>query len=49
MNNENNIEAIAVANVPVAEAELLQANYEGDEGAEFLCELMNTMNYFESY
>ena len=49
MNNENNIEATAVANVPVAEAELLQANYEGDEGAEFLCELMNTMNYFESY
>jgi hypothetical protein len=50
-NNETNIDAIAtaVANVPVAEAELLQANYEGDEGAEFLCELMNTMNYFESY
>jgi hypothetical protein len=50
-NNETNIEAIAtaVAYVPVAEAELLQANYEGDEGAEFLCELMNTMNYFESY
>ena len=50
-NNETNINTIAtaVANVPVAEAELLQANYNGDEGAEFLCELMNTMNYFESY
>ena len=33
----------------ITEAELLATDYTGDEGAEFLCELFNTISYFESY
>ena len=52
--NENIIIAVeiigAVADIPViTQAELLATDYTGDEGAEFLCELFNTINYFENY
>jgi hypothetical protein len=53
--NENIIIAVEiieedVADIPViTQAELLETDYTGDEGAEFLCELFNTINYLESY
>ena len=52
--NENDIIAVEIigdiAGIPViTEAELLATDYTGDEGAEFLCELYNTINYMESY
>lgn len=50
--NENDIIAVEIigADMPViTQAELLATDYTGDEGAEFLCELFNTISYFESY
>ena len=50
--NENDIIAVEIIgdDIPViTQAELLATDYTGDEGAEFLCELFNTINYFESY
>ena len=43
MNNEPI--ATIVEEVPVVEADVLNTDYEGDEGAEFYCYLVNTMNF----
>jgi hypothetical protein len=49
--NENDIIAVEIITdtIVITQAELLATDYTGDEGAEFLCELINTINYFESY
>jgi hypothetical protein len=41
---------IAVAEeITTVEAQILETDYEGDESAEFYCDYLNTMNYFESF
>ena len=47
-NEMNNIIAIA-EELTTVEAQVLETDYEGDESAEFYCDYLNTMNYFESF
>ena len=44
----NNIIAVAEEVINV-EAQVLVTDYNGDESAEFYCQFLNTMNYFESF
>lgn len=44
----NNIIAVAEEVINV-EAQILETDYEGDQSAEFYCQYLNTMNYFESF
>lgn len=51
-NNEMNTPVAELVNVdamPVTEGQILSTDYEGDESAEFYCQYINTMNYFESF
>ncbi len=48
--NENAIiigNAVEIVDIP--EAQVLETDHTGDEGAEFLCSLYNVINYFESF
>lgn len=50
--NENEIIIAELFNVdamPITEGQILSTDYEGDESAEFYCQYINTMNYFESF
>jgi len=49
-NEMNIIEAVAVNDpVIITDAQILATDYSGDEGAQFYCDFINAMNYFESY
>lgn len=49
-NEMNIIEAVAVNDpVLITDAQVLATDYSGDEGAQFYCDFINAMNYFEGY